>query len=317
MGVNLIPLFIRDWRQPKYTGPERRKNKRWRPRPIRVLLVLLAFAAMGYVSAALWLMLQETRLVFEAGSTLAAARPKAPYQQIDIERADRAHQFGWVIPADADSANAPWVLFLHGNASTIASQINLAHYDRLRALGLNVFAPEYRGFGGLDGGPTEPALTRDALEAFDYLLNTRHIPSEHIVVYGWSLGGAVGVHLAASVQPAALILEATPASQLDILESRYPFFPMRLIVRNPFEAIRSIDRVRSPVLVLHSPNDEVIPIADARRLYDAAHEPKAFVQIRGGHVDGSVVDAERVYTVIRAFLFEHGVIASSAPSAGQ
>ena len=49
-----------------------------------------------------------------------------------------------------------WVLFLHGNAATIASRPNLARYGDFRTLGVSILAPEYRGFGGLAGVPTEP-----------------------------------------------------------------------------------------------------------------------------------------------------------------
>src|ERR671930_108929 len=81
------------WRTPKYTGPERRKKPRWRPRPLRVLLVLLALAAVGYAAGVLWVMRQETRLVFQAIQTLGDDRPPFPYQQVDLPRPDGARQF--------------------------------------------------------------------------------------------------------------------------------------------------------------------------------------------------------------------------------
>jgi len=138
------------WRAPKYTGPDRRKTRRWRPRPLRVLLALLIVAGIGYAVAVLWLITQETRIVFQAGRTLATGRPAFPYGQVDLPRADGARQFAWVMRRGA-SDDGTWVLFLHGNAATIASKVNIAHYTDLRALGLNVLAPEYRGFGGLEG----------------------------------------------------------------------------------------------------------------------------------------------------------------------
>ena len=146
------------WRQPRYTGPERRKTRRWRPRPLRVLLSLLILLAAGYVAGVVWLMTQETRLVFQAGATLGAGRPSFPFEQIDLPRSDGARQFAWRMPLD-HADRAPWVLFLHGNAATIASNVNISHYRLLRAVGLNTLAPEYRGFSGLAGTPTRtPSL---------------------------------------------------------------------------------------------------------------------------------------------------------------
>jgi len=146
------------WPTSKYTGPERRRQQRFQPRPLRVILALLVIAGLGYGAAVLYLVSQETRLVFQAGRTLSASRPTFPYEQIDLPRTDGARQFAWIMPAPGASADSPWVLFLHGNAATIAAKVNIAHYTELRRLGLNVMAPEYRGFGGLEGIPTEAAL---------------------------------------------------------------------------------------------------------------------------------------------------------------
>jgi fermentation-respiration switch protein FrsA (DUF1100 family) len=274
-----------NWRTATYHGPERRKSERWRPRPVRVLLALLALVVVGYAAVVLWLITQEGRLVFQAGRTLAAGRPAFPYEQIDLPRADGARQFAWVMRGDSD--DGPWALYLHGNAATIASNINISHYRQLRRVGLNVLAPEYRGFGGLDGPPTEAALGTDARAAYDYLRGTRGIAPSRIVIYGWSLGSAVAVTLASQVEEGAVILEGAPASLVDIGRRRYPFFPIRLIMRNPFESIRRIDQVRSPILFLHSPDDAVIPISEGRRLFDAAPGEKEFVEVRGGHVEAS------------------------------
>jgi hypothetical protein len=206
--------------------------------------------------------------------------------------------------------DAPWILFLHGNAATIAARVNIAHYAELRKLGLNVMAPEYQGFGGLDGLPTESALAADARAAYDYLHTVRGIPPSRLVLYGWSLGSAVAVTLASNVEAAALIVEGAPASLVDIGRQQYPFFPVRLLMRNPFDSIRRIDRVRAPMLFLHSPEDAVIPIAEGRKLYDAARGDKTFVEVRGGHVNATTVDTVRFYGAIRAFLAAHRLLPS-------
>jgi fermentation-respiration switch protein FrsA (DUF1100 family) len=295
------------WRARKYAGPERRLQPRWRPRPVRLIAVLLVIVAIGYAAAVLYLITQETRLVFQAGRTLSSARPAFPYEQIDVPRADAGGQFAWIMRA-RPSDDATWVLFLHGNAATIASRVNIDHYTGLRNLGLNVMAPEYHGFAGLDGVPTEAALAADARAAYDYLRWIRRVPPSRIVIYGWSLGSAVAVGLSADVEEAALILEGAPASIVDIGRQRYPFFPIRFIMRNPFESIKRIRHVGAPVLFLHSPEDAVIPIHEGRRLYDAAIGDKTFVEVRGGHVDATNVDNARFYGAIRAFLSAHHLL---------
>src|SRR6476660_9694792 len=136
------------WRSPKYSGPERRRQPRWRPRPLRVILALLLLSVIGYGAAVLYLASRHARVVSRSGRTLGAARPSFPFEQVDIPRADGARQFAWLMPESAATADVPWVLFLRCNPATIAAQVNIAHYGELRKLGVSVMAPEYRGFGG-------------------------------------------------------------------------------------------------------------------------------------------------------------------------
>jgi fermentation-respiration switch protein FrsA (DUF1100 family) len=267
---------------------------------IAVLLALLVLVI--YAAAVLWLLSQETRLVFQAGQPLGERRPQRPFTQARIPRADGLEQFAWIMPHDGDGGSRPWVLFLHGNASTIASRLNILHYEQLRSLGLNVLAPEYRGYAGLDGVPTERALETDARAAYDYARSQLHVPAERLIIFGWSLGSAVAVDLASKVDEAGLIVEGAPASIVDIGQHQYPFFPIRLLMRNPFQSIRKVRDVHSPMLFLHSPEDDLIPIGEGRRLFDAALPPKEFVEVRGGHVYASERDTAVFFGAVRHFL---------------
>jgi len=276
-----------------------------RRRFLLALAAIVAAIAACYGAAIVWLISQETRLVFEAGRPLPESRPAFPFTQVDLPRADGVRQFAWLME---NPGARTWVLFLHGNSATIASRANIARYRELRALGLSVAAAEYRGFGGLPGVPTEAGLYADARTAFDYLVAVRQVPPTRIVIYGWSLGSAVAVDLAANMDEAAVVLEGAPASVVAIGAQQYPFFPIRLIMRNPFESIRRVDRVGSPMLFLHSPEDDIIPYAEGRRLYDAARPPKRFVDVRGGHIRANEVDAAVFFGAIRSFLDEYGLV---------
>lgn len=243
-------------------------------------------------------MRQEATLVFEAGSTLGVDRPPFPYEQVEIPRGDGVRQFAWAM-RHAGRDDGRWAIYLHGNATTIASPVNIAHYRVLRNAGLHVLAPEYRGFGGLEGSPTKASLEADARAAYDYLTTSRAVTPARVVLYGWSLGSAVAVNLASATTPAAVILEGAPASLVDIMQRRYPFFPLRLVIRDPFEPIRRIGAVSAPLLFLHSAEDEVIPISEGRRLFDAASGSKQFITVRGGHFNAIDVDAARFEQAIR------------------
>lgn len=272
-------------------------------RPLRRALIALAISvALAYAGAVGYLMSQETELVFRAGNPLAAGRPEPPFEQVDLPRNDGAKQFAWMLRHSEATMDAPWLLYLHGNRATIASRVNIRRYEGFRALGLNVLAPEYRGFGGLDGTPSEAGVTADARAGYDYLRETLVIPPERIVIFGWSLGSAVAVNLASEVRSAAVILEGAPASLVAIGERDYPWMPIRLVMRNPFESILKIPRVEAPILFIHSPEDRMIPIDEGRRLFAAARDPKQFVEVRGGHVGPAEEDAAAYFGAVRRFL---------------
>jgi fermentation-respiration switch protein FrsA (DUF1100 family) len=133
------------------------------------------------------------------------------------------------------------------------------------------------------------------------------------VIYGWSLGSAVAVRLASAAPAGAVILEGAPASIVAIGEQQYPFFPVRLIMRNPFESIARIDRIRAPLLFLHSPEDAIVPIREGRRLYEAARGPKQFVEVRGGHIYANETDRAVFFGAIREFLERHGLLSPEGP----
>jgi uncharacterized protein len=280
----------------------------------RLLLGLAIVATTAYGGAMIWLASHETTLIFEPGRPLGDLRPRLPFEEVMID-AESGRQPAWIVRAEqplpagggAVPERRPWVIYLHGNDANIATRLNILHYEQLARLGLNVMAPEYRGYAGLNGIPTEAGLARDARDAYDYLRQHLHANPHQIVIYGWSLGSAVAVHLASQVDEAAVVLEGAPASIVDIGSQRYPFFPVRLLVRNPFESIARISRVGAPLLFLHSPEDTIIPIGEGRRLFDAAPPPKAFVEVRGGHVHASERDP-RFFPAVAAFLRTHRVL---------
>jgi fermentation-respiration switch protein FrsA (DUF1100 family) len=258
-----------------------------------------------YAAAIARLMSQETELIFRTAAARADTYPAFPYQQIELPRQDRARQIAWIMArekADGKTDEDLWILYLHGNASTIASRMSVAHYRGLHELGVNLLAPEYRGYNGLAGIPSEASVGADARAGYDYLRTEKHVPAARLVIYGWSLGAAVAVDLASQVDARAVILEGAPASIVDIGQQRYPYFPIRLIIRNPFQAIEKVARIRAPLLFLHSPEDVVVPFTEGRRLFEAAPSPKTFVEVRGGHINSSEVDHDVFYSAVKKAL---------------
>ena len=288
----------------------------------RAAIVAGAAVIVLYGGAVGFLMSQETRLVFRPHAALGSLRPPPPFEQVDMTAGDlsvqqvstarpaNGHPFAWIMRAGTESADRPWIIFFHGNDSTVATRLNIEHYEQLRQLGLNVFAPEYPGFGGVDGAPSEPGVELEARDAYAYVRDVLRVPPARIIIYGWSLGSAIAVDLASHVSEAAVVLEGAPSSIAAIGQERYPWLPVRLVIRNPFDSILKIGQVHAPFLFLHSPDDQIVPIADGRRLFDAAPEPKQFVEVTGGHVYASERDPH-FFAAVRTFLAAHGLLRAS------
>jgi fermentation-respiration switch protein FrsA (DUF1100 family) len=176
------------------------------------------------------------------------------------------------------------LLFFHGNAGNISHR--RASLEIFHRLGLNVLILDYRGYGRSEGRPSEAGLYRDARAAWDYLLDDRGVAPADVVLFGRSLGGAVGAELASQVRPGALILESTFSSARDLVREIYPILSWLIVRRFDFDTVARLRTVSSPVLVLHSRDDEIIPFELGRRVYEAAPKPKRFHELQGDHNGG-------------------------------
>lgn len=220
-----------------------------------------------------------------------------PFEDAWPEASDGARLHGWWVDGRPGESV---VLFFHGNAGNISSRVEKLRI--LHGLGLSVLLFDYRGYGRSRGRPSERGLYRDAEAAYDWLVRGRRIDPRRIVFFGESLGCAVATELATRHDPRALILESPFTSTVEMGRLAFPFLPVRWLVRHRYDSLAKIPRVRSPVLVMHSPEDEIVPYAMARRLFDAAAAPKSFADLRGDHNEGFLLSGPLYPGALRSFL---------------
>jgi fermentation-respiration switch protein FrsA (DUF1100 family) len=161
---------------------------------------------------------------------------------------------------------------------------------------------DYRGYGASDGRPSEEGLYLDARAAYEYLVTQLNVPAARIVLYGESLGTAVAVDVAAEHAVGGVILEAAFTSARSVARELYRFFPIHLAIRSRFDTATKITRLRHPLLLLHSVEDEFFGIHHARQLLAAAAGPKHLVTLRGGHNDAFLVSGTIYRAALRDFL---------------
>lgn len=204
------------------------------------------------------------------------------------------------------------VLFFHGNAGNMSHRGETIRFWNRH--GFDLLIVDYRGYGQSTGRPSERHTYEDALAAWTWLTEERGVAPSRIVVHGRSLGGAIAAWLAVERTPAVLIIESTFTSVPDIAKDVMPWVPGKWAVRIKYDTLDRIGRLKCPLLIAHSSGDDVIPYPHGKRLFEAAPEPKTFLELVGPHNGGWVQTAE-YEDRLDEFLTEHSFPA--APTAAE
>lgn len=249
-------------------------------------------------------------------------------EDVWLRTTDGVELHAWYVAARGPEGSGFTVLLLHGNAGNLSFRVDNIAF--LHALPVNVLAVDYRGFGRSQGRPSEAGLYRDAEAAYDYLVKTRGVAPERLVVLGQSLGTAVAAELATRRPVAGLILEAGFSSARRVAQ-RVLWLPgIHHLMRTRFDAAAALKKMRVPfdpeasglraglvrpgsppvserrgvpVLVVHCTADPVIPYELGEELYRAANEPKSFHRFEANcHEPLYTVDPADYARRLRAFL---------------
>jgi fermentation-respiration switch protein FrsA (DUF1100 family) len=259
--------------------------------------MLVVFLALAVLNGLMYL--QQPAMTFFPERELSAtpANWGFEYEEVWFDTQDGVRLHGWYIPRTGSKRA---LLFFHGNGGNISHRgDSIAIFHRL---GLNVFIFDYRGYGRSQGTASERGLSRDAAAAWRYLTETKGFSGADIVIFGRSLGGAVAAALAADVRPEGLILESTLSSARDFANLAFPVLSRLVLLRYDFDTAEHLTRVTCPVLVLHSPEDEIMPFQLGEKVYRSANEPKVFVKMRGDHNSGFLQSQPDYEQELRRFL---------------
>jgi alpha-beta hydrolase superfamily lysophospholipase len=251
----------------------------WPPRRLHRLAAALGVAVLLAASGCSVLDSKQREWIFQPSDRSWPGANTAGMDDvwIDMPEHDGARLHGLWLPSPA--ADAPVLLYLHGARWNVAG--SSPRIRRLNELGFSVLAIDYRGFGKSSAGlPSEESAAEDARAAWDWL--GRHAPGRPRYIFGHSLGGAIAIDLARSVQDeAGVMVEATFTSIPDVVSSfRWGWLP---VGPQRFASIDKLAGIGSPLLVVHGSADPLIPAALGRQLFEAASEPKRFVLIEGGN----------------------------------
>jgi pimeloyl-ACP methyl ester carboxylesterase len=208
----------------------------------------------------------------------------------------------WLASEAAPAEKAPALLYLHGarwNVTGSAMRIR-----RMQELGFSVLAIDYRGFGKSTAGlPSEQLALEDARAAWDWLA-TRY-PDHPRYIFGHSLGGAIAIDLASRVDDEqGTLVEGTFTSIPDLFDTfKWGWLPVGPLITQRFESVSRVAGIGSPLLVVHGAQDQLIPPELGRRLFEAAANPKLFIEVEGGSHHNTNAVGQPQYRLALAQLF--------------
>jgi len=261
--------------------------------------IVTVAVAVVYLLACAVIYFTQARLIYYPSRTIVSTPRDVglEFEEVLLTADDGIRIHGWFIPAKSSRAT---LLFCHGNGGNISHR--LESILQFHGLGLSVFIFDYHGYGQSDGAPGERQTYLDASAAWDYLIKTRGLSGDSIVIFGRSLGGAVAAWLAGQKRPKAVIIESSFTSIPDVAAGYYRLFPVRLLSRYIYNTKEYVAHISVPILVIHSLDDDLVPFDHGRKLYESANQPKQFLQINGGHNDGYLTTGDQYLQGLARFL---------------
>lgn len=195
--------------------------------------------------------------------------------EVFIETADGERLQAWY---SAPGKNRPVVIYLHGNAGSIAGRADRLAFLQQHRLG--VLLVSFRGYGASTGSPSQAGLVNDGLAAYDWLV-AKGAAEKDIVILGESLGTGVATKVAIRRKVAGLVLEAPFTSTVNVAKKRYWWLPVGLLLKDQFDSLAIIAKVNTPVMIVHGTRDEITDVSNAKVLFEAARQPKTLRLVEG------------------------------------
>mgnify|MGYP003530163491 FL=1 len=279
-----------------------RLRRRW------LALLCMATLVVGLPVGCAVLEHKERELLFRIEPGTASWYSGLPSSVQEFELQPKSFKAGQSIHGwwwQAERANAPAILYLHGVRWNLTGQ--LFRIQQLQALGYSVLAIDYRGFGqSLGDLPSETTVYEDARIAWERFTLLQPDANKRLI-YGHSLGGAVAIDLAAELGRTAakkrapvpargLVIESTFTSLADVATAMAnTSLPVRWLLSQKFDSIDKIAGINMPLLVVHGLDDRYVPPRFSEQLFNAAAEPKRLLLVPGASHNNSMSRGGQTY----------------------
>ena len=233
-------------------------------------LFLISLVVLVYLFVTLGLYVFQRNLLYHpTENNYSGDRLTVNIEKIKITNEDNIELLAWYHKKDIKKYKT--ILYLHGNAGSLENRIHkINHFDDIN---INFLLLSWRGFNGNAGKPTEQGLYQDARSAVKWLMN-QGVIEENIIIYGESLGTGVATEIAQNKNFAGIILESPFTSMVAAGKSKYPIFPIKLLLKDKYESDKKIKNIMFPILVMHGEVDKIVPFWMGEKIFQLANEPK-------------------------------------------
>ena len=234
------------------------------------ILFLVILVSIVYFFASLGLYIFQRDLLYHpTENNYDGDKLTVNIEEVKIITDDNIDLLAWYHNKDINKFKT--ILYLHGNAGSLENRIHkINHFEDMN---INFLLLSWRGFSGNKGEPTEQGLYQDARSAVKWLIK-QGVFEENIIIYGESLGTGVTTEIAQNRNFAGIILESPFTSMVAAGKSKYPIFPIRLLLKDRYESDKKIKNIKSPVLIMHGEQDNIVPFWMGEKMFQLANEPK-------------------------------------------
>ncbi len=242
------------------------------------------------------------------------------YQDVFLRSADDTRLHAWVIHPEGPPIGT--ILFLHGNAENVSTHFRATLW--LIDKGYRIVALDYRGYGLSEGKPDVPEVYTDITAAAQWVnerfRNETSSLTHPVYLVGQSLGASLAIKYAEldgnfNDRFDALIVEGAFARFGSIAKhvasnhwlTWSAQYPAQWLIGQSYDPLDAISKLENtPLLLIHSEQDQIIPYRFGESLYNAANEPKRFVKTQGPHIR-AFAQAD-VREAVLSFLQDHAPV---------
>ena len=234
------------------------------------LTIILLFLLLIYLAIlAITFFFQRNLLYHPMENNYLGDKISVYVEKVTIKTQDEINLLSWY--HNKKSNDYKTILFLHGNAGSLENRIHKINH--FKNMNVNFLLLAWRGFNGNKGKPNEIGFYEDARSAVRWL-KSKGVEEKNIIIYGESLGTGVAIEVGQDKKFAGIILESPFTSMIEAGKEKYPFLPVRFLLKDKYESINKIKNIKSPILVMHGKVDKIVPFYMGKKIYESANEPK-------------------------------------------